>query len=246
MASPPAVILSAVHEGYLIALIALSLLQFWFFRKRLSALQNKISHSEREQRALQREVVQLQEDRESMELEANYDTLTGLPNRRSFAETLDAALDDAQARQHHCALLMIDFDRFKSVNDRFGHQAGDVVLKSLAANLQESLSHGDRMSRASCARYGGDEFSVILPGFGSDEASRFAEDLRMGIESLNLEFEGRRCPITISIGVAAFPVHTDEPKSLLELADRALYRAKAAGRNRVCRPSGQSDIVVER
>lgn len=230
--------LSAVHEGYLIALIVICVLQFVFSLTRLSALRNRVAASEREQFALQQEVAQLQQDRESLEIVANYDTLTGLPNRRNFEEQLGSALDAACSHRQLCALLMIDYDHFKSINDRFGHRAGDDVLKTLAAQLRDSLTRSDRLSRAVCARYGGDEFSVILPGLGACEANQFAEELRIRIETLHLEFQGIHCPLTISIGVAACPAHTQEPGALLELADQALFRAKAGGRNRVCQASG--------
>lgn len=225
------------------ALIVICILQFLFYLKRLSVLQSRVSASEHERLALQREVVQLREDHKLMESEANFDTLTGLPNRRSFEEKLAAELEKVGSHPHSLALLMIDFDYFKSINDAFGHQAGDEVLKTLAAHLNECLPASVQPSQAVCARYGGDEFSVILPGCGTAEARQFAESLRARIEGLQLEFSGSRCPLSISIGVAVIPRHTSAPEDLFELADRALYRAKTNGRNRVCEPSGTSDEI---
>lgn len=238
-------ILSAVHEGYLIAAIVICILQFLFYRTRLSALSRRDSDSERARLALQGEIARLQKDREEMEIEANYDPLTGLPNRRNFERRLAAALAAAEPQSQPCALLMIDFDYFKSINDNFGHPAGDDVLKTLAVRLQESLRRSGRPERAVCARYGGDEFSVILPGCGNAEATLFAESLRSEIENLHLEFNGQACPLSISIGVAAFPAHTPASETLFEQADRALYRAKTRGRNRVCEPAGQGDDPAE-
>jgi diguanylate cyclase len=212
----------------------------------LSALRNLVAESERERLALQKEVAQLRKDRESMEIEANYDTLTGLPNRRNFESKLATALEELESHPHPCALLIIDFDYFKSINDTFGHQAGDDVLKTLAAHLQESLQHSGQLPQAVYARYGGDEFSAILPGCGTTEANRLAESLRASIEGLHLEFNGHHCPLSISVGVAVFPAHTSAPETLFELADRALYRAKTSGRNRVCEPSSESgDVALE-
>lgn len=223
MGSPPAVTLSTVHEGYLIAAIIICILQFLFYRLRVSALQS--------------EVARLHKERESMEIEANYDTLTGLPNRRNFEAKLQAVIEELETRKSPCSLMMIDFDHFKSINDSFGHQSGDEVLKHLAEKLLVSLQGCDRGNQVLCSRYGGDEFSVILPSTGVDEAGEFAEGLRTSIESLDLEFNGVRCPLTISLGVATYPAETSEPKTLLELADQALYRAKSNGRNQVCRPA---------
>lgn len=240
MGNSAPVTLSAVHEGYLIALIVICVLQFLFYLSRLSVLRNEAAKSKREQISLQQELTRLQKDREAMEFEANYDTLTGLPNRRSFEQKLQTVLDDVRSQQSQCSLMMIDFDHFKSINDSFGHQAGDEVLKSLAVQLQPPPLQRECPEEALCARYGGDEFSAILPGAGVEQSGRFAETLRTRIEALELEFKGIRCPLTISIGVATFPAETQEPKSLLELADQSLYRAKTQGRNRVCRPSGQA------
>ena len=140
-------------------------------------------------------------------------------------------------------MLMIDFDGFKAINDTFGHYAGDDVLKAFAAHLLESLAQRDELPGGVCARYGGDEFSVILPGCGTGTANQFAESLRAAIAGLHLEFDGCHCPLSISIGVAVFPEHASAPDILFEMADRALYRAKTSGRNRVCESelSGHSD-----
>lgn len=241
MGKLPTVTFSAVHAGILIALLAICLLQFLFYRMRLSALRSRVSDSERERLALQRDVAQLRRDHQSMEMEANYDPLTGLPNRRNFEAKLAAALEQAGSHRKSCTLLMIDFDYFKSINDTFGHQAGDDVLKALAAHLETTVSQSKPLSGAVCARYGGDEFSVILPGWGTAVANPFAESLRTAIEDLYLEFEGRRCPLSISIGIAVFPAHTSAPEKLFEMADRALYRAKTSGRNRVCEPGDRAE-----
>lgn len=246
MSNFPGATLSAIHEGYLVALLVICIAQLLYFLTRLSQLQTRISELERERSALREDVAELQQNHESMEIEAHYDTLTGLPNRRYFEDQLDAAIAEFVTHQRSCSLLMIDFDHFKSINDTFGHQAGDSVLQAFSAELRDFLGRSDRLSQAVCARYGGDEFSVILPCQDVPDASQFAEDLRARMMALQLVFNDRPCPLTVSIGVATTPEHTANPKRLLECADRALYQAKAAGRNRVCTPATRSDdFVVE-
>jgi diguanylate cyclase (GGDEF)-like protein len=158
------------------------------------------------------------------------DSLTGLPNRRAFDERL--ALETAVARRYSRALamVMLDLDRFKEVNDRFGHPAGDEVLRAVADVL-------DRQRRASdlVARHGGEEFAAILPHTGARSAAAWAERVRRAIAAL--AFEGT--PVTASLGVAAVEGPTAvTPSALSEAADHALYAAKQAGRNRVCVAEG--------
>jgi len=157
----------------------------------------------------------------SLEL-AVTDSLTGLRNRRFALRHLDGLLRSVGA-----AVLMIDVDRFKSINDAHGHATGDVVLQEVAERLKMHLRAADVV-----ARFGGEEFLVVMSGAPADYAAAVAERLRVAIEAEPIAAEGRRLAITASIGVAAadpgMPV--DE---LLAAADAALYRAKAAGRNRI-------------
>ncbi|TCT08094.1 EAL domain-containing protein [Aquabacter spiritensis] len=154
---------------------------------------------------------------------ARHDALTGLPNRLSFSEALDAALKALPARQG-LALLFIDLDYFKSVNDTLGHAIGDDLLRGVAGRIAGCLPAG-----ASVARIGGDEFSVILPQAGETEALRIAHTI---IEAIRepFELEHHRVIPGGSIGVALAPVHGAMAPELLKNADLALYRAKADGR----------------
>jgi diguanylate cyclase (GGDEF)-like protein len=156
------------------------------------------------------------------------DGLTGLYNRRAF----DEFIAQAQARQDRqggsFALLLVDLDHFKKLNDTYGHPTGDAALRSAAHVLTRHLRRGDQ-----AARYGGEEFVVILPATDEAGAVRLAERVRSAIEKHRLVFEGARVAITASIGVAIWPQDAKDTTVLLAATDRALYAAKQGGRNRV-------------
>ena len=154
------------------------------------------------------------------------DPLTGLLNRRGFDTRANAWLSDPRQRPTHCALVTFDIDHFKQVNDRFGHAAGDDVLKSLGRLVAESLRQDDL-----CARFGGEEFVVLLVGSGRDEAIRSAERLRQTAQATLTTPDGRS--VTISLGVADWRSEDDRLEAVLARADQALYQAKQEGRNRV-------------
>nr|WP_305121005.1 sensor domain-containing diguanylate cyclase [Saccharibacillus sp. JS10] len=149
------------------------------------------------------------------------DSLTGLLNRRAIDETLQKLEGD----NRHFALLLIDIDYFKSVNDRYGHAAGDTVLREVAHILEHTIS-----SRDLCGRYGGEEFVVILPDLSLQETYQVAERLRVAVAAHENELG---IPVTLSIGGAVSPMQSTQVDELLKLADRALYRAKERGRNTV-------------
>jgi diguanylate cyclase (GGDEF)-like protein len=168
--------------------------------------------------------------RKRLELElqrlATTDALTSLANRRAFFERGQPALETARRYGHQVALLMIDVDHFKSVNDRYGHGTGDTMLRMLADRLREVLRQADLI-----ARIGGEEFVALMPETSLDAAMQAAERLRELCEGLTPDIEGE-ATMSISVGVAQWrPGETLE--HLLERADAALYRAKRAGRNRV-------------
>ena len=157
------------------------------------------------------------------------DALTGAYNRRHFEDRLRAEIAFAVRHATDCALILLDIDHFKRVNDTYGHPAGDEVLRHLAGIATRALRTEDVF-----ARFGGEEFAVILRGASTRGAGRLAERLR---EALNLDHavhEGQQIPVTISAGCAALSCcATPAPDEVVAIADRRLYAAKQAGRNRV-------------
>jgi two-component system, cell cycle response regulator len=155
------------------------------------------------------------------------DPLTGLYNQRYLRRHLGGLLDAGQP--HEIAVLMIDVDHFKAVNDTLGHAGGDKALRAVAETLRSNIRVFD-----SLARYGGEEFAVVMPGTGADDAAIAAERLRAAVEAAPIESgPGVSHRLTISIGVACAGDEPATPEALLAAADRALYQAKREGRNRV-------------
>jgi diguanylate cyclase (GGDEF)-like protein len=161
------------------------------------------------------------------------DGLTQLYNRRAFDERLAKARAREERQGGRFAVLLLDIDHFKKLNDTFGHPAGDAALKHTARVLEGHLREGDE-----AARYGGEEFADILSGADAAGALPLAERVRSAIETSHLVFEGARLAVTVSVGVAAWPDVGRELAELLAAADRGLYAAKQAGRNRVVAGSG--------
>jgi diguanylate cyclase (GGDEF)-like protein len=161
---------------------------------------------------------------------AMQDGLTGLSNRRSILDALDQQLAMAGRSGQPLSLLMLDLDRFKRVNDSFGHLAGDAVLHQVASGIASRLRAQDI-----AGRYGGEEFLVILPGTTVDGAVQLAEELRKSIAAERIGIgEGRAITITISIGVCGgVPAAGQRVEDLIGAADQAMYRAKENGRDRV-------------
>jgi diguanylate cyclase (GGDEF)-like protein len=159
------------------------------------------------------------------------DPLTGTFNRRFLVQRLEAELSYARRHGAALAVLMIDLDRFKSINDAAGHPAGDAVLRAVADELTRAVRTEDVL-----ARYGGEEFAVVARVVSADEARRFAERLRTRVENLRIPVDGTILRVTISVGVSE--LGDVGPKAtlddLVQHADRRLYKAKLLGRNRVC------------
>ncbi|HEY8431828.1 MAG TPA: GGDEF domain-containing protein [Sandaracinaceae bacterium] len=157
------------------------------------------------------------------------DALTGAYTRRYLRERLHAELSYASRHKTPVALLMIDLDHFKRVNDRHGHQAGDAVLRVVVAELRAMLRPEDVL-----VRYGGEELCVLARGLDVESAKALAERLRSGVAGLRIPVVGADLRITVSVGIAVTDGTNDPPtvSALVERADRALYRAKRAGRNR--------------
>jgi diguanylate cyclase (GGDEF)-like protein len=167
-------------------------------------------------------------DREQQKELAVRDGLTNLYNRRAFNELLIQALAREERQGGRLALILLDLDHFKKLNDTYGHPAGDAALRGTARVLVQHLRKGDQ-----AARYGGEEFVVILPGTDEAGALHLAERAREAIQQQRLVFEGARLSLTASFGAAVWPTDGREAEALLSSADRALYAAKQAGRNRV-------------
>ncbi len=158
------------------------------------------------------------------------DSLTGLYLRRYLTDRLQEELSRNLRRDKPVAFIMLDLDHFKQYNDRFGHAAGDIVLKHMAMLMK---SHFAAAGNLLC-RYGGEEFCVVLPECSKEDAAAIAKDFVKRVEGEALVLRRERTPVTISAGVAAFPQDAKTREDLLQRADKALYEAKHKGRNRVC------------
>jgi diguanylate cyclase (GGDEF)-like protein len=179
--------------------------------------------------------------RERLRNQSIRDPLTGLFNRRYLEETLERELARAERGRHPIGVIMIDVDHFKRFNDTFGHNAGDALLREFGGLLRTHIRGGD----IAC-RYGGEEFAIILPDATLDDAQRRAEELREATTHLRVTDQDQALgQITISLGVAALPHHGTDGVRLLRAADRALYAAKHAGRNRVQTADDPSQETVE-
>jgi diguanylate cyclase (GGDEF)-like protein len=157
------------------------------------------------------------------------DPLTGLANRRHMEEQLVRELHRSARSKQPLALVLFDLDHFKRVNDTWGHEGGDEVLRRVAALLKAAVRGGD----VAC-RYGGEELLIVLPGATAEAARVRAEAIRAGLKGLRFEVSGKSFgPVTASFGIAAFPEHGADTRALLACADKALYAAKERGRDRV-------------
>jgi diguanylate cyclase (GGDEF)-like protein len=176
---------------------------------------------------IKRQLEELESSREELAHMARHDELTGLPNRRHFQERLDQTLARAQRSGERFALLFIDVDNFKRINDQWGHEGGDAVLKVVALRLSAATRKADTV-----ARMGGDEFLVMLenPAHPEDVA-HIAEKLLECIRS-PIVFKGHELPVGFSIGISQYPLDGDTATELMASSDRAMYEAKSAGRNR--------------
>lgn len=163
----------------------------------------------------------------------NLDSLTGIPNRRRMDQTLHELIVNKVPH----AIILIDLDDFKSINDTYGHTVGDEVLKAFANYMQSIVDE-----QGLCFRYGGEEFMVILPSRNIDDAIQLAENLRVK-QAIQETACGR--PVTMSAGITAFTPNIQSPNQLIEIADHALYKAKQSGRNCLCVVRNMRQMIIK-
>jgi len=187
---------------------------------RLKGLSERVAHMEQEAQGYREH---LEEQRQK----ALVDPLTGLPNRAAWSERLDLEVADWTEKGGHLLMAILDLDHFKRINDSYGHLAGDKVLKIVANELRKRLRARDFM-----ARFGGEEFVLLIPQTPLSGGLQLAESLRAAVEACPFHFKGERVTITLSVGVTAFR-SGERSDAVLKRADEALYRAKHLGRNRV-------------
>ena len=176
--------------------------------------------------AAQDRIERIGADLQAMKLIANRDALTGLLNRRAFLPLAKDALGDFRRVQRPLSVLMIDIDHFKRVNDRYGHPAGDVVIRKVGTIINDTIRTTDKV-----ARFGGEEFVVLLNDNNAAGAAIIAERIRQTVASTVFEADNDRLLATISIGIAEAEKFDTDIDRIIERADRALYEAKSRGRN---------------
>ncbi len=224
----------APDTSLVVSLLSIVCLSFYLVLYGLSAyrrtvtLQRVREQLHQNEKALQSQLAQIQLLQTQLKAEVDRDHLTGLYNRRYLAATIDREFARCARDGMPLALMMIDIDHFKRINDTHGHPFGDTVLVAVAQVLGTALRAGD----IAC-RYGGEEFVLVLPNMPLDAARERAEAIRRRVAALELNTGTLPVPVRISVGVAEAPQDATDAESLIRQADAALYRAKAQGRNRV-------------
>lgn len=183
---------------------------------------------EEEKQATERALSQLQSTQHELYQRATCDDLTGIANRRHFLSGAGKALERARLENQCFAVAVLDVDHFKSINDRYGHATGDIVLQQLTQHIASTLPQS-----ALFGRMGGEEFAIVLPDYGLHEAHALLDTLRQGLAALPLDVDGQVLGITFSAGIAERKRHGELLSELLKIADHAMYQAKNEGRNRV-------------
>lgn len=169
-----------------------------------------------------------------IERQARQDGLTGLANRREWDVRFRSLLEEVRQKGAELTVLLCDLDRFKSVNDTFGHRAGDEALRVLSQTIRDQVIRTRVSDEVLIARYGGEEIAILLPYFGSAGALRLAEAIRATVEQTTVTVDDHSFRMTVSIGLSTSASAGCSPEELVSRADEALYHAKATGRNRVC------------
>ena len=173
--------------------------------------------------SLHQQIAERERAEEAVVWQAHHDTLTGVPNRTGFLERLRDVIEQARRKQQDAAILFIDLDRFKQINDTFGHNNGDHVLCESVARIQDCLRAEDTLGRL-----GGDEFAALLPGLSEQDAIRVARTIMEGL-SRPMHMDDTEVSVTASIGISLYPDDGDDAEALLKFADAAMYRAKGVG-----------------
>lgn len=196
--------------------------------ERRNALQARVKQLEQQLRSVESETSNLRETLVEQRHRALTDGLTGLPNRTAYLERLEQEYARLRRYRTQLSLAVMDIDHFKRINDQYGHIAGDAVLKSIGRLIQGGVRKSDFV-----ARFGGEEFVILMPETGLTEATKAVNKLRLQIQSRMIEARGVSVNVTASFGVADFR-ENDTTAEVFNRADRALYRAKERGRNQVC------------
>jgi diguanylate cyclase (GGDEF)-like protein len=178
--------------------------------------------------SLKNQLIEIEQLRLELQEQAIRDPLTNVYNRRFLADAMDRELSQAGRNQKPASVVILDFDFFKQFNDTYGHRCGDFVLQHFANFLTERIRRGDVL-----CRYGGEEFVIFMPNAPLASAYERAEAWRSELANSFIEYEGLHLKTSFSAGVAGFPIHGSTSDIILNAADKALYRAKESGRNKV-------------
>jgi diguanylate cyclase (GGDEF)-like protein len=177
---------------------------------------------------LQKRMMEVEKLKDELQDQALHDSLTGLPNRRHLKEILPHEFLRAERNNHCLSIIFADIDNFKTINDSYGHFIGDQFLVKISQLLQSELRRSDYVYR-----YGGDEFVLVMPDLTVDSAIKRAEGIRKECSKIIIHNEGNDLGVTMSLGIAVYPMHGQKWEEIIEKADQALYDAKRLGRNRV-------------
>jgi diguanylate cyclase (GGDEF)-like protein len=214
---------------------------------REEALRSEAENSEKlekmvQERTLELEITlrELSEVNQKLTEQNTIDSLTGVKNRSAFDRRLIAEGRISRRQQTPMSLLMIDIDKFKNINDKYGHLGGDHTIRAIANTLSEYVKRPTDL----VSRFGGEEFAIILPCTDIEGALLVAEQIRQAVSELNIVHNEDTIPVTVSIGISETIIDSDEhPVLLLEQADKALYQAKRSGRNQVCYYQRETDTI---
>lgn len=190
--------------------------------EQLEAMQARLIESEAQ-------VIETRQKLDEQRHLATHDALTGLPNREAYERRLQEEFQRHRRYGGDLSMLVADLDYFKRINDTYGHQAGDMVLKLMAQTIKNSIRAADFVSR-----FGGEEFVILMPHTNAEQAMQAAEIIRQQIENTPFHYRQERVQITMSIGLSHLTADDETPEALFERSDKALYRAKDEGRNRCC------------